>query len=75
MIPLHAIDDSTHLEHSSDLQSDLLAFTQRRLADQLYNLCQVLLLLQDLPNSGTKLDEAGIVFLIMRIEDFDVFRV
>jgi hypothetical protein len=42
-----------YLEHLSDLQSDLVSFSQSTLSDKLDNLGEILLLLQDLLGSGS----------------------
>jgi hypothetical protein len=39
---------STHLDHGSDLEGDLVGLAQSALSDQLHNLGQVIVLLQDL---------------------------
>jgi hypothetical protein len=46
----HAVHKA-HLEHLSNLQSDLVTFSQSTLSDKLHNLGQILLLLQNLLGS------------------------
>ena len=64
-----------HLEHLSDLQSDLFRLSQCTLSDQLDNLGEILLLLQDLLGSCSEINETGVDFLVMGVEDFEVFGV
>jgi len=64
-----------HLEHLSNLQSDLVTLSQCTLSDKLDNLGELLLLLQDLLGSRSYINETGVDFLVVGIEDFEVIGV
>ena len=68
-------DHVAYLEHLSDLQSNLFRLSQCTLSDQLDNLGKILLLLQDLLGSCSEINETGVDFLVMGVEDFEVFGV
>lgn len=65
----------TDLEHLCDLEGDLVRLSQCTLSDQLYDLGQILLLLQNLLCSGTQVDETGVDFFVMGVEHLEVLRV
>jgi hypothetical protein len=67
--------EPAYLEHLSDLQSDLVALSQSTLSDKLDNLGEILLLLQNLLGSRSQIDETRVDFLVVGIEDFEVFGV
>jgi hypothetical protein len=62
----------TYLEHGSDIKGDLVGLSQSTLPDQLNDLCQLVVLLQDLPEDGTRVVETGVVLLV---EWFQVLEV
>jgi hypothetical protein len=70
----HAVHKA-YLEHLSDLQSDLVTFSQSTLSNKLDNLGEILLLLQNLLGSRSQIDETRVDFLVVGIEDFEVFGV
>jgi len=70
----HAVHKA-YLEHLSNLQSDLVTLSQSTLSDKLDNLGEILLLLQNLLGSRSQIDETRVDFLVMRVEDFEVFGV
>jgi len=67
--------DSANLEHLCDFERDLVALSQSTLSDKLDNLGQILLLLQDLLCGRSQLDETGVDFFVMGIEDLEVLGV
>lgn len=65
----------THLQHSGNLERDLVALAESRLADQLDDLRQILLLLQDLLGARSQVDEAGVGLLVEGVKHLEVVRV
>jgi hypothetical protein len=65
----------TDLDHSGDLEGNLISLAQGALSDQLHNFGQVVVLLQDLTHGGSVVVEAGSVLFKVGFEDLEVLRV
>ena len=63
------------LEHARDLERDLVVLAQRRLADELHDLGEVLLLLQNLFRLRAQLDEARLRRLVVLLKYLRVLGV
>lgn len=62
-------------KQASNLEGDLISFSEGILTNELDNLGQLVLLLQDLRESVTKRDEVGVEGLVVGLEDLEVARV
>lgn len=63
------------LQHPRHLQRDLVWLPKSGLSDELHDLGEVLLLLEDLFGLGAEVDEAGLVLVVVGLEDLGVFGV
>lgn len=63
------------LQHTGDLERDLLVLAQSALSDKLHDFGKILLLLQNLLGLRTELNETRLCGLVVGIEDFGVLGI
>lgn len=63
------------LQHAGNFQCDLVALSQCALSDELHDLSKIVLLLQNLLRACSKLNEAWLRRLVMRLKDLGVLGI
>ena len=63
------------LQHTGDLQGDLIVFAQCTLPDELDNLCKIVLLLEDLLRACPEFDETRFRGVVMRTQHLEILGV
>ena len=60
------------LQHTGDLQGDLVVFSQCTLPDKLDNLCEIILFLEDLLRASPEFDKTRFCGVVVRAQNFEI---